>query len=384
VGIAFAGMYYAELREQIMKKDFNYWKNIHDKSSLELFNTDVNGQLWLKIKSIIRPALIKEFVSENKIIIKSSTVAKQFEELYAILSKSVERSHEILDEYIIEKNKQVLTSLDAEKLVSELYKMKTFEWGGDYKNSLDKYLISHYIKVISDYDELVSRFDTEINNIVKGYVLNSWYNHWSSILIEHIFKLHKNVLPTVGQIKNVDFFINNIPFDLKVTYFPSEYLKLKRKEKGYPVELTYLKSKAKELGINYDKNGSDVFYEITEKMKDKGTKACTGVLNILKEQNMEIIKEAQNNAKLLSKWLYENQGEVRFGSENRLFLVLIDTENFANSWKLKRNTELLTPIINKFLNKFIKKNINDLKVVFNYPGKPGSFTSLADVLFVIK
>jgi hypothetical protein len=88
---------------------------------------------------------------------------------------------------------------------------------------------------------------------VKGYVLNSWYNHWSSILIEHIFKSHKSVLPTVGQIKNVDFFINKIPFDLKVTYFPAEYLKQKRKERGLPVELTFLKAEAKNLKIYFDK-----------------------------------------------------------------------------------------------------------------------------------
>jgi hypothetical protein len=377
-------MYYIEVKEKLVEQNFCYWKTIHDKSSLELFNTDAEGQLWLKIKSIIRPELIKEFVSKNNIILSASIATKQFEELYNILSKSIEKSHMILDEYIVEKNKQILSNLNTEKLVSELYKLKNFEWGGDYKNSLDKYLVSHYVKTISDYDELISKFDTEINHAVKGYVLNSWYNHWSSILIEHIFKLHKNVLPTVGQIKNVDFFINNIPFDLKVTYFPSEYLKIKRKENGYPVELTYLKSKAKELGISYDKNGSDIYYEITEKMKDKGTTACTNVLNTVKAQNMEIIKEAQNNSKLLSKWLYENQGEMRFGSENRLFLVLIDTEDFSNSWKLKRNTGLLTPVINDFLDNFIKKNINDLKIVFDYSGKPGPFNSLADVVFVIK
>ncbi|MDR2797616.1 MAG: hypothetical protein LBB80_04670, partial [Treponema sp.] len=238
--------------------------------------------------------------------------------------------------------------------------------GGDYKNSLDKYLVSHYVKTISSFDLLLSKFDTEINHAVKGYVLNSWYNHWSSILIEHIFKSHQSVLPTVGLIKNVDFFINNIPFDLKVTYFPEEYLKLKRKEKGLPVELTYLKSKAKDLNISFDKtaNASEIYYEITEKMKDKGTIDCKNVINTLKNENMEIVKAAQENTKMLSKWLYENQGEMRFGSENRLFLVLIDIDDFSNSWKLKRNIELLTPVINNFLNEFMKKDLKELEISF--------------------
>ena len=371
-----------------MKQPFGYWKKQHDSASLEQFNNDSAGQLWLKLKSIIRPELIKEFIGKNDITLLVSTSSKQFEELFAVLSKDTAVSHSILDKYIQEKNKLILEELDTNKLVSELYKLKIFEWGGDYKNSLDKYLVSHYVKIIKSFDELMLKFETEINHAVQGYVLNSWYNHWSSILIEHIFKSHKNVLPTIGQIKNVDFFINNIPFDLKVTYFPSEYLKLKRKEKGLPVELTYLKSKAKELNILFDKTGSsgDIYYEITEKMKDRGDKLCFDVIETLKRDNLAIVREAQNNTKLLSKWLYENQGEMRFGSENRFFLVLIDTDtpNFSNSWKLKRNIELLTPIIHKFLDKFSTKNIEELKVAFNYPGRPETFHSLAEIIFVVK
>ena len=190
-----------------MKNDFLYWKKIHDTGSLEEFNTNKTGQLWLKLKSIIRRELIKEFMSINKLILKSNHLQKQYEELFNILIKNVDKSHKILDSYIINKNRIVLNQLDKDALVSELYKLKTFEWGGDHKNSLDKYLISRYVKSIKSYDVLNSKFDTEINQAVKGYVLNSWYNHWSSILIEHIFKSHENVLPTVGQIRNVDFFI---------------------------------------------------------------------------------------------------------------------------------------------------------------------------------
>src|SRR5690606_28914488 len=138
--------------------------------------------------------------------------------------------------------------------------------------------------VHKSYDILLSKFETEIHLAVQGYVLNSWYNHWSSILIEHIFKSHKAVLPTVGQIKSVDFFINNVPFDLKVTYLPAEYIKFKRKEKGLPVELTYLKSKAKEANITFDKTAkpANIQYEIVEKMKDRNDEFCNSVLATLK------------------------------------------------------------------------------------------------------
>jgi hypothetical protein len=184
-----------------LKKDFLFWKKQHDDATLDLFNNNLTGQLWLKTKSVVRKELISEFTSKYSITLSTTTLSKQFEELFNILLRDTQKSHTILDDYIREKNKLLLNELDREKLVSELYKLKVFEWGGDYQNSLDKYMVSRYVKAISSYDVLLSKFEHEINRAVQGYVLNSWYNHWSSILVEHIFKSHKSVLPTVGQIK---------------------------------------------------------------------------------------------------------------------------------------------------------------------------------------
>ncbi len=367
-------------------KSFEYWKKLHESEKLEEFSTDAVGLLWLKTKSIVRKDIIAEFLAQNGITLESTSLNSQFIELFGILSKNVSDSHRILDNYIISKNKKLLADLDEKQLVSELYKLKTFDWGGDYQNSLDKYLVSRYVKAIKSYDILISKFDTEISTAVQGYVLNSWYNHWSSILIEHIFKSHKSVLPTVGQIKHVDFFINNIPFDLKVTYLPSEYIKAKRNEFGYPVELTFLKSKAKELGIDFDKTASstDIYYEITEKLKDKGTEDCLKVIKTLKREKLVILDEAQKQPRILAKWLYENQGEMRFGSENRLFLVLVDSDDFTGSWKLKRNMDLLKPAIKTYLDSFSEKKISDLRIEFKFKGKPQTFSALTDIIFVVK
>lgn len=367
-------------------KDFNYWKKLHESEQLDEFSSDNIGLLWLKTKSIVRKELIAEFIEQNKITLKETALGKQFIELFELLCKDVDNSHRILDAYIKEKNKIQVSELNTEQLVSELYKLKNFDWGGDYQNSLDKYLVSRYVKIHKSYDTLVSKFETEIHVAVQGYVLNSWYNHWSSILIEHIFKSHTTVLPTVGQIKSVDFFISNVPFDLKVTYLPAEYIKFKRKEKGLPIELTFLKSKATEAKITFDKKAkdTDIFYEIVEKMKDKNDEFCNNVLTTLKNEKLAILKEVQDDPKILARWLYENQGEMRFGSENRLFLVLVDTDDFANSWKLKRNLELLKPTIMSYLDNFKKKKIDDLKVSFGYKGKPQTFTALTDIIFVVK
>ena len=368
-------------------KDFKYWDNLHRNENLEEFNSNKTGLLWLKTKSIIRKELIAEFIQQNEITLRQTALKSQFAELFDLLSKDIDKSHKLLDKYIKKISNQQIKIIDIQQLVSELYKLKNFEWGGDYQNSLDKYLVSRYVKVQNpSFDYLMSKFETEINPAVQGYVLNSWYNYWSSVLIENIFKSHVAVLPTVGQIKSVDFFVSDVPFDLKVTYLPAEYIKQKRKEKGFPVELTFLKQKAKEANISYDKNAkpADIFYEITEKMKDRNDDLCKKTLQTLKAEKIEILRETQENPKLLAKWLYENQGEMRFGSENRLFLVLVDTDDFNNSWKLKRNIDLLKPTIVSYLDNFKNKKINDLQVDFEFKGKPHEFSALADVIFVVK
>ncbi|MDR3328113.1 MAG: hypothetical protein LBT04_08365 [Prevotellaceae bacterium] len=368
-------------------KNFDYWDNLHKNEKLEEFSRDIVGLLWLKIKSIIRVELLIGFLETSKITLNAKKQNDNFRELFDLLSKDISKSHSLLDDYIRKISMTQIANIDISQLVSELYKLKNFDWGGDYQNSLDKYLVSRYVKVPNpSYDKLISKFETEINPAVQGYVLNSWYNYWSSVLIENIFKSHSVVLPTVGQIKSVDFFINEIPFDLKVTCLPAEYIKQKRKEKGFPVELTYLKKKATEANITFDKGAkpNHIFYEITEKMKDRNDAFCNQVLATLKAEKLEILKEAQDNPTVLTKWLYENQGEMRFGSENRLFLVLVDTDDFKNSWKLKRNIDLLKPTIVSYLDNFKNKRIDDLNVSFVFKGKPHGFSALADVIFVVK
>jgi len=147
-------------------KDFNYWKNLHETEKLEEFSSDEQGFLWLKVKSIVRRELISEFVTVNKIELSETSLKGQFFELYALLVKNPTKSHRILNEYIEKKNKSLLETLDIKKLVSELYKLKSFDWGGDYQNSLDKYLVSRYVKVFQSYDMLRSKFETEISTAV--------------------------------------------------------------------------------------------------------------------------------------------------------------------------------------------------------------------------
>ena len=88
-------------------------------------------------------------------------------------------------------------------------------------------------------------------------MLCSWYNHWTSIIIEDVFRDHPNVLPAVGQVKKIDFFVHDVPFDLKVTYLPEGFLKDRRKADGLKPELTLLKKTVRACNIRFDENMSD-------------------------------------------------------------------------------------------------------------------------------
>ena len=51
-------------------------------------------------------------------------------------------------------------------------------------------------------------------------------------------------------------------------------------------------------------------------------------------------------------WLYAHQGEMRFGAENRLFVILADSTDMNQSWKMKRAFSLIEPKVKKYLDTF--------------------------------
>ncbi len=367
-------------------KDFNFWKARYDANDLAEFNSDTSGLLWLKLKSLTRKGLLDDFIAAHSIdATQARTLTAKWQSVFDLLkTQDLQQAHQAIDDFIRRKSQTQLENFDEQTLVSELYKLKFYDWGGDYKNSLDKYLVDSFIKVYRSYDELSAKIEGEIARSVAGYVLNSWYNHWSSILIENIFKAHEAVLPTVGQIKKVDFFIGQIPFDLKVTYLPGNFIEEKRKSYGLKPELTELKQHARKLGITFQthKRTSDTYYEIVQKLKDRDSEASLAALKSIDDVRKKILDEASAQPQELIKNLYEKQGELRFDAANRLFLILIDSSDYDGSWKLRRNLDLLKPTINQYLDGFADKRIEDLRVDFKYAGK--EFNCLADCVFVMK
>lgn len=353
-------------------------KKLYDANDFEKLLKDSNSLIFLKIRSIARKALLIEFANEIGVDPNQGT-----NNLITQIADNT-RTEIAIDKFINEKfqNERKERRKYEDGLISELYKLKVFDWGGLYQNSLERTIVDNYIKKIKSFDVLMDKVDNEIHDSLKGYVLCSWFNHWTSILIEDIFKGHKRVLPAIGLIKKVDFFIDQIPFDLKVTYFPDGFMAARRKEKGLKPELTELKQIARMNKIKFDSSQKNKFLlsELLTRLSESHLELAKKAISEFHKTRWDIIEETIKNKKGLIRWLYEEQGERRFDSANRLFLVLIDKNNLEESWKLKRNMDFLKESVGAYLDKF---NItDDLKVVFGW--KDDKYTSVSDILFIVK
>ena len=359
--------------------NFEKWDKEFRAQNLYAFNNNENALLYLKVRAVCRGKQIKQFIDKNGILINSTRINDQFAELFSVMEKTP-NGMEMLDTYLRDRNNEWYHTMgvDEEKLKSGLRQINNYEWGGDQENSLDQYLVRRYIKVISDLDVLRSKADAIAAN-VWNFVQTSWYNNWTSYLIESIFKKHRRVLSAVGEIKSVDFFIDNKPVDLKVTYFPGEYMQGKLKGVLGNSELTWLKHKAKTFGILPDKNLSDSeqYNFLREEIENHGHQEVIAQLTKFRKQ---IVDDARKDPESLMKWLYEKQSPRLFGAENRLFVVLVDSTDMDQSWKMKRAFSLIEKEVNAYLETFTDTSLKKIDFTF----KKQNYSSLADVIFVIK
>lgn len=365
-----------------MNNNFKKLKKLYSDNKFDVLLKEKNSVYWLKLRSLSRKALMEEFCELSGLDCKGVKSNLLLEHIY-----NASPSEKFIDKFIEEKYLQERTRRIKEEpvLISELYKMKVLDWGGLYQNSLERTIVNNYVKKINNFDILNKRIENEIHSSVRGYVQSSWFNHWTSILIEDIFKDHKKVIPTVGLIKKVDFFVSNVPFDLKVTYFPEGYMSRRRKELGLSSELQTLKNFAKQQNVNYNNKQKDkvLFSELYTRISERADVDSKQFISEFRKIRWEIVEATIENKKGLVKWLYEEQGERRFDASNRLFLILIDKENMEESWKMKRNTEILNTEIDNYLDNFNANKIDDLEI--NFTWLDGSkYRTHSDAIFIVK
>jgi len=196
----------------------------------------------------------------------------------------------IVNEFIKQKYNEKMQErrkvISDEDLKKELMKVKTFSWSV-VQGQLDQKIQTEYVRRIVRYEDLLNNVKVKLHNEVTNYVVCTWFNHWTTVLIEEHISTHKKVIPTIKNIKGIDIFFDGQPFDLKITYLPRDY------------------------------------------------------------DPTDAVKNPSN----LAIWMYENQGAQRFGADNRLFVVLLDKDNPERSWELKRDFALVFQRIDDFFSK---------------------------------
>lgn len=340
--------------------------------------SDDQGLRFLKLRSLSRSEYLRDLATSCGVDIAATPARQLLQTLY----DSTVLTDSLIDAAIngiYERERSIRRGNEAQ-LLSELYRLQAFDWGGLHQNSLEKTIVDNYVKQIQAYDDLCDSIENKLYPSMRSYVLCSWYNHWTSIIIEDVFKDHERVLPAVGLIKKVDFFIDGIPFDLKVTYLPEGFIKEKRRDGGLRPELTLLKQfcRAKRIHFTTDLPEARLLEDLWCKVADHPSAEGGRLIRDLKSFRDALIDEVTADSSILIRWLYENQGVRRFDSSNRLFLILVKKSNYFDSWKLKRARDLLVDTIHGALDDFECSDGD--KLDFTWEGEVYSTTSKAIII----
>lgn len=339
---------------------------------------DTQGLRFLMLRSLSRSEYMRELGEQCGLDLSETPARQLLQELFKSQSITRQRIEDTINS-IYERERASRRETEPQ-LLSELYRLQSFDWGGLHQNSLEKTIVDNYVKQIKTYDELCDGIENKLYPSMRSYVLCSWYNNWTSIIIEDIFKDHDRVLPAVGRIKKVDFFIDDIPFDLKVTHLPEGFLKAQRRDAGLRPELTLLKQfcRSNSVHIPTDLPAARLLEDLWMKTEDHPSDEANQLILNLRTFRDDLISEISHNPSKLIRWLYENQGVRRFDASNRLFLVLVKKPNYFDSWKLKRAHDLLVDTIHGSIDDFQCNEGDQLE--FNWDGEVYSTTAKAIVI----
>jgi hypothetical protein len=351
-------------------------KRSFDQQGPQSLFRDPDGLRFLKIRSLGRKEYLEQ-LAENASVALAGPARDALRTLY-----EAKVDDKIIDQTI----RAIYRAERAERrdqeptLLSELYKVQALDWGGLYQNSLEKTIVDRYVKRVRSFDRLTEAVEGELQTSLRSYVVSSWYNHWTSIIIEDVFRDHPAVLPAVGLTKQIDFFWRGVPYDLKVTFLPEGYIKDMRRSHALRPEETELKACARRLKVPWDDTlpTARLVQDLWAKLQDHPATTAKELVAELRQFRLDLLAAAQRDPKELMTWFYENQGVRRFDSSNRLFLVLVDTGDFFSSWRLKRMQPLLKQVVTAELDSDKSAGV---PVPFQYEDDP--YEAIAHCVFVL-
>lgn len=98
-----------------------------------------------------------------------------------------------IDEFIKRKYRELVKKrqslISDDNLKRELLKVKDFSWGV-VQGQLDQKIQSEYVRRFVRYEELLMGVKRKLHDDITHYVIASWYNHWTTVLIEDHISQH--------------------------------------------------------------------------------------------------------------------------------------------------------------------------------------------------
>jgi hypothetical protein len=155
---------------------------------------------------------------------------------------------------------------------------------------------------------------------------------------------------------------------LKLTYYPRAYQKKRIIELQLIDPIKLIKDSANKLDLQFPVKVSDdqLSSNLLSQIKDSDINLYNQLRSKIEETNFALLNDLISNKSILIKWLYENQGEMRFGAENRIYIIFFKLDSLYESWKLKRNFKLVETQIQKFIENYSPEDNDDLLVEFQY------------------
>lgn len=355
---------------------FNKLKDIcdlYDKTEFSRIVSDFSEESYIKfflLKSICKWEAFKSF---NKFLLWNDIqIVKKVGDWFNYYINSDEISNELLLEFVLQEYSRQTEFINIDEIITELSKLPSFDWGWIYQNALE-WKIVKYIQKTYKFDETESLLKWELFISYLSYWMSSWYNYWSSVIVEHYFKIHSRIIPTVWLIKHIDFLFDKVPVDLKVTYLPQEYVDMRRKEAWLEREFKELKSSLSSLEwLDFTIENLGIISQAFSVAKNLNKP----VFAELKEFRNSIVKsllEDNNELIRLMWWLYENQGTRRYDNSYRLFLICIDDIDIIWAWQMKINIWLQDKI-NDFLDQWL--NLQEVEYIWEWSDKKTKATAL--------
>lgn len=117
------------------------------------------GLYFLILRSMSRTEILQKLSSDNKIDSEGVPSRKLLEHIY---SKGLSLAHIkkcIRETYVIDRSTR---GKREDALISELYKLNIFDWGGLHQNSLEKTIVDNYVKKITSFDLINKKIENEL------------------------------------------------------------------------------------------------------------------------------------------------------------------------------------------------------------------------------